>query len=124
MLRLRLRGMRLAVALCGMQLATGLLGAALFGQLLGSGSASAALYGAAVAIVPGFYMALHILPQRIPGNVQYRAWLLGLGQTGKWILTGALFIFGALVFGRHFGPLLATYAACQVCYWLALMTTR
>lgn len=124
MRRLRLRGMHLAFTVCGSQLMLGLALAALFGFFYGARAAAAAMFGAVVAAVPGFFMALHLLPSRQSSGVQQQARLLVLGQVGKLILTGGLFIAAILVFERHFGPLLITYAACLACYWLALVTTR
>jgi len=124
MRRLRLRGMRLGIAVCSAQLLCGLILAALFGAVYGSRTAAAAIFGALIAAVPGFFMALHVLPNYLAGNARYRAWMLVLGQVGKLFLTGGLFLAAALTFGRHFGPLLVTYVACLGCYWLALMITR
>src|SRR5699024_3676744 len=111
MRRLRLRGMHLAITVCGSQLVLGLALAALFGAFYGIRTAAAAMFGAVIAAVPGFFMALHLLPSRQSSGVQQQARLLMLGQMGKLILTGGLFFTAILIFQRHFGPLLITYVA-------------
>src|SRR5699024_3285909 len=82
------------------------------------------IFGALIAAVPGFFMALHVLPNYLAGNARYRAWMLVLGQVGKLFLTGGLFLAGALTFGRHCGPLLVAYVASLDYYWLPLMIAR
>jgi len=116
--------MHLAIAVCGVQLVLGLMFAALFGGIYGARAAAAAISGTVVAVVPGFYMALLILPSSALHDARRQARRLMLGQLGKWILTGGLFIAAFLVFKRDFGPLLITYAACLSSYWLALIVTR
>lgn len=124
MRRPRLRGMQLAFAVCGAQLLLGLVLAAVFGWFYGARTAAAAVFGAVIAAVPGFYMALHLLPDRPSSGVPQQMRLLVLGQLGKLVLTGGLFVAAVLLFKRDFGPLLATYVACLACYWLALITIR
>lgn len=116
--------MRLAFAVCGSQLLLGVILATLFGVLYEVRTAAAAMFGAVIAVVPGFYMALHLLPSRRSHGARGQAGLLVLGQLGKLVLTGGLFVAAVLVFKQDFGPLLITYVACLCCYWLALITTR
>lgn len=116
--------MHLAIAVCGVQVLLGLMLAALFGGIYGARAAAAAVLGSLVAVVPGFYMALHILPSRSSNDARQQAWRLMLGQVGKLILTGGLFVAAFLIFKRDFGPLLITYAVCLSSYWLALIVTR
>lgn len=124
MQKMRLRGMRLAVFTCGFQLLLGVVFAVVFGLLFGARTAAAAMVGAVIAVVPGLYMALHLLPGRSTYDARQQARLLMLGQFGKLILTGGLFVAAILLFKQDFGPLLITYAACLSSYWLALMVTR
>lgn len=124
MRRLRLRGMHLAAVVCGLQLLLGVLLAALFGVLFGARTAAAAMFGAVIAVVPGFYMALHLLPSRPSRGARQQVRSLVLGQLGKVILTVGLFVAAILYFKLDFGPLLITYVACLCCYWLALIITR
>lgn len=121
---LRLRGMRLGIAVCSTQMLLGLVLAAMFGATQGARAAAAALFGAIIAAVPGFYLALHLLPNRPTGGVRRQTRLLVLGQLGKVVLTGGLFVAAILIFKQGFGPLLITYVACLCCYWLALIVTR
>ncbi len=113
--------MQLAWAILSAQMATGLISAAFFGWRHGSTSAAAAFFGAVVAAVPGLYMAWHLLPRR---DAQQLGRRFMVGQLGKLVLTAGLFVTAALLFGQQFLPLLATYAACLVCYWLGLILTR
>lgn len=124
MQRLRLRGMQLAAVVCGLQLLLGVLLATLFGVLFDLRTAAAAMFGAVIAVVPGLYMALHLLPGRPSFGARQQARLLVMGQLGKLVLTGGLFVAAILVFKQDFGPLLITYVACLCCYWLALIITR
>lgn len=112
------------MAVSGLQLSSGVVFAVLFGWLYDIRAAAAAIFGAVIAAVPGFYMALHILPNRASNDVRRQARQLMLGQLGKLILTGGLFVAAILVFERDLGPLLITYAACLSCYWWALIITR
>lgn len=124
MSRPRLRNMRLAWAVVGAQITTGLVCAVVFGWAGGPEPAAAALFGAVVAAVPGLWMAWWMLPQRpqIEARQMARAFLWG--ELGKLVLTVGLFIAAALLFGQQLLPLLATYVACLLCYWLALILTR
>ena len=62
--RPRPRNMRLAWVVLGTQLTMGLLVAAMFGAATGPASAKAALFGVVVAVLPGLWMALWLLPRR------------------------------------------------------------
>ncbi len=113
--------MQLAWVILSAQMAIGLASAAIFGWRHGASSAAAAFFGAVVAAVPGLYMAWHLLPRR---DAQQLGRHFMRGQLGKLFLTVGLFIAAALLFGQQFLPLLVTYAACLVCYWLGLILTR
>lgn len=122
--RPRLRNMRLAGAvLCG-QLGIGIIGAALWGWADGSKAASAAMFGAVTAAVPGFWMACWILPRDRSAQPSSMGRALLWGQFGKLVLTVGLFFMAALLFGSQLLTLLSTYAACLACYWLAMILTR
>ena len=122
--RPRLRNMSLAWAVLGAQITTGLVMAAVFGATSGRASAWAALFGAAVAVVPGFWMALWMLPRRRQVDASKMARAFYWGEFGKLGLTVGLFVAAALFFGPQFFALLSTYVACLACYWLALILTR
>lgn len=122
--RPRLRHMSLAFAVLGAQLTMGLVCAAGFGGLRGADAAAAAFFGAIVAAVPGFWMALWMLPRRRAIDARKMARAFYMGEFGKLGLTVGLFFAAALLFGQQFLPLLVTYVACLACYWLALMMTR
>ena len=116
--------MRLAWVVLGTQTTIGLLVAAMFGAVTGLASAKAALFGVAVAVVPGLWMALWLLPRRRQVDARVMARAFYWGELGKLGLTAGLFVAAALLFGQQFLSLLATYVACQACYWLALVLTR
>ena len=40
------------------------------------------------------------------------------------VIAAGIFFAAALLFGQHFLPVLVTYVACLVCYWLGLILTR
>lgn len=116
--------MRLALALFSAQLVVGSTAAVVWAAAHGARSGAAALYGALIAVVPGFYFALQFLWQPSDASVRRMAWSLYLGEVGKLALTIALFTGGAIWFGDRFLPLLTTYMACLVCYWLAMIANR
>ena len=122
--RPRLRNMRLAGAILGGQILTGFVFAAVFGGLGGPQPAMAAFFGAIVAVVPGLWMALWMLPRRREVRAASMARAFYMGELGKLGLTVGLFFAAALLFGQHFLPVLVTYVACLVCYWLGLILTR
>lgn len=122
--RPRLRHMRLAGVVCSAQILIGLVCAALFGWMDGAGSAAAAFFGAVVAAVPGMWMAWWLLPSRPQADAAYMARAFIWGELGKLGLTAGLFIAAALLFGQQLLPLLMTYVASLLCYWLALILTR
>lgn len=124
MKRPRLRGMQLALALFAAQ---AVIGAALAGAWQvsrGGQSGMAALYGALIAVVPGFYFAWRLLHYGKNASPKRIARSLYLGELGKLALTVAMFLFAAMFFGDQFLPLLTTYAACLSCYWLAMIVNR
>ena len=108
----------------GAQIFSGLVGAAVFGALDGPKAAAAAFFGALAAAVPGFWMALWMLPRRREIDARRMARAFYMGEFGKLGLTIGLFFAAALLFGQQFLPVLVTYVACLACYWLALILTR
>lgn len=116
--------MRLAWAVFAGQFIVGLVMAAVFAVVSGPSAASAALFGAVVAALPGLWMALWLLPRRRHVDALKMARAFSMGEFGKLGLTVGLFVTAALLFGQHFLAVLVTYVACLVCYWLALILTR
>ena len=86
--------------------------------------AAAALTGATVAVVPGFWMALWLLPRHRQNDAAGMARALYWGEFGKLGLTLGLFFAAALLFGQLFWLVLVSYVACLCCYWVALILTR
>jgi len=90
----------------------------------GGRSGAAALLGTLIAVVPGLFFAWRLLGQRPGASTKHIARAMILGEAGKLALTAALFLLAAVWFGREFVPVLTTYMACLVCYWLALVGNR
>lgn len=102
----------------------GILCAGVLGWFGNSRLAAAALFGAVTAAVPGLWMAYWMLPKGRGANAASMGRALWWGEIGKLVLTTGLFLMAALLFGPQLLALLATYAACLACYWLALILTR
>lgn len=124
MRRPRLRGMQLALALFAAQAGVGAVLAGVWQLSRGGRSGAAALYGALIAVVPGFYFAWRLLRHGTNASPRRVAGSLYLGELGKLALTVAMFLFAAVVFGDQFLPVLTAYVACLSCYWLAMIVNR
>lgn len=124
MKRPRLRGMQLALALFAAQAFIGVALAGAWQFSRGGQSGVAALYGALIAVVPGFYFAWRLLRYGKNASPKRIARSLYLGELGKLTLTVVMFLFAAMVFGDQFLPLLTAYVACLSCYWLAMIVNR
>jgi len=124
MRQLRLRGVNLAYALFCAQLSIGLVAAILWWATHNARHAYAALFGAAIAIVPGLFLALRLWSRKSQNSSRAMGRALVAGELGKLVLTATLFLVAALTFGKQFVPLITTYIACLSCYWLALKLNR
>ena len=124
MKQLRLRGVHLAYALFAAQLSIGLLAATYWWAANGARSGCAALFGTAIAIVPGLFFALRLWSQKSQHSSRAMGRALVAGELGKLALTAGMFLLAALTFGEHFVPLITTYIVCLSCYWLALKFNR
>lgn len=124
MRRPRLRGMKLALALFAAQAGIGSILAAAWQATRGGFSGAAALYGALIAVVPGFYFARRLLQHGSDASPKQVARSLYLGEMGKLAITAAMFLVAAIAFGSQFLPVLTTYVACLSCYWLAMIVNR
>jgi len=92
--------------------------------MVGQAAAVAALFGGMVAFIPAVYFAIRVGVRR--GETQPRE-VLGKfykAELGKLLLTGLLFYIGALVFGKHFAPLMLTCVACLAMNWLVLALAK
>ena len=120
MQRLRLKGLRLAALVLSIQFLVGGIAVVICGGLVGSRSALAALAGALIAIVPGFYFAIRAMratPDATPKqvvNAFYR------GEFGKLVLTVLGFVGAVNLLPEQFLPMILTYMACLAAYWVAL----
>lgn len=124
MKRLRLRGMRLALGVFAAQTVVGSTAALSWQMTRGGLNGWAALYGAAVAVVPGLFFAWITLRHPADADPKRVVRSLYIGEAGKLVLTIALFTIGVIGFGAQFLALLSTYAVCLACYWLAMAVNR
>ena len=90
----------------------------------GKAAALAAAFGGIVVVVPTAYFAVRIYLRR--GGTQAAEILGGFyrAELGKLLLTALLFFIGALLFGKHFAPLIFTCMACLAVNWLMLAITN
>ena len=119
-----MHGGSLAWSLCIAQSVIAIVGAAVTCIVGGAAAASAALFGGAVAIVPGIYFALRVFVRKRDASA---AALLGAfyrAEAGKLILTALLFWIGAVLFGSHFAALMITFVACLSMNWIMLAVAR
>lgn len=115
-----LRSTSLAWVLCGAQIITTAMAALIAWMVSGKEASVAALFGGAVAIAPAAYFATYI---HLRGRGSQAGEILGgfyRAELGKLLLTALLFFIGALLFGKHFAPLMLTCMACLAMNWLML----
>ena len=115
-----MRGASIGRAVCLVQLGILVLAAGLTGSFLGKPQALAALYGGLVAMLPTAYFALRLFGRRANGNPADAVGAFYIGEVGKFALTVLLFGVGVKLFAEQFLPLIATYGACLLAYWLVL----
>jgi ATP synthase protein I len=116
--------MQLALALFAAQAFVGAVLAGAWQVSRGGYSGAAALYGALIAVVPGFYFAWRLLRYGTNASPRRVARALYMGELGKLALTVAMFVYAAVTFGDQFLPVLTAYVACLSCYWLAMIVNR
>jgi len=116
--------MHLAYALFAAQLSIGLAAAISWWAVSSARDGYAALFGAAIAIVPGLFFALRLWSRKSQTSSRAMAGALVGAELGKLALTASLFLVAAITLGKNFVPLITTYIACLVCYWLALKFNR
>ncbi|HEY8009504.1 MAG TPA: ATP synthase subunit I [Rudaea sp.] len=120
MIRVQANDASLAWALCAGQAITTALATLVAWVVADKAASLAALFGGIVVIVPTAYFAAKIYLRR--GGSQ-AAEILGTfyrAELGKLLLTALLFLVGALLFGKHFAPLILTSMACLAVNWLML----
>ncbi|MGB1581691.1 MAG: ATP synthase subunit I [Nevskiales bacterium] len=114
------KGMRIAVRIAITQITVGVAAALMSFGLAGPQAAKAALYGACIAVLPGFYFALRVFSAR-PGTApQKMLRALYTGEVGKFVLTAALFMLAVLWFKAQMLPVILTYVVCLAVNWLTL----
>ena len=119
----RLRGST-ASALVGAQALTAGIATAITWIGWGGQAAVAAAYGGLAVIVPTTYFAAKV---RLRSGAATAAEVLGAfywAEAIKLVLTTAMFWIGALLFGKHFAPLMLTSIACLAMNWILVAVTR
>ena len=119
-----LRGVSTASALCVAQAITTAIAVFIAWTVSGSAAATAALFGGLVAIVPALYLAVRIGVRRDTAQAKEILGAFYQGELVKLLLTGLMFFIGALLFGKHFAPLIFTCMACLAMNWLILAFAR
>jgi len=119
-----LRGVSPAWALCVAQAMITALAATVTWLLLGRSASLAALYGGMVAIVPTLYFAVRVGNRRKTSQAKEILGAFYEAELVKLLLTAFLFLIGALLFGKHFAPLMLTCVACLAMNWLMLAVAK
>ncbi len=120
MIRVQLRGLSLAWALCSAQLSMAVICALAAWVIRGGEAASAALFGGFVVAAPVAYFAIRVSLRRGGSQAGEVLGAFYRAEAGKLILTAVLFVIGALLFGEQFAPLILTCMACLAVNWLIL----
>jgi len=115
-----IRGISLALVLCGAQVVTTAIAVLIAWTISGNAASIAALFGGVVAIVPAAYFAVKVYPRRPGAQAREILGAFYRAELGKLLLTALLFLIGALLFGKHFAPLMFTCIACLAMHWLIL----
>jgi ATP synthase protein I len=113
-----------ASALCAAQGITTALATAVTWAMSDSAAAMAALFGGLVVLIPTLYFAFRV---GLRGNAATAKEALGAlyqGELVKLLLTALMFLVGALLFGKHFAPLMLTCMACLAMNWVILAVAR
>ena len=84
----------------------------------------ASLFGGLVAIVPALYLVVRINLRRNAVQAKEILGTIYQGELIKLLLTALMFFIGALLFGKHFAPLIFTCMACLAMNWVILAVTR
>jgi len=111
---------KLARAVCLVQLVIAAAASLTFGGLYGRHYAVAALYGGLTAVVPTIYFAIRVFARSSDATPEQLVGALYRGEIGKLGLTVVLFWIGVMVFAKQYLALLATYAVCLLAYWLVM----
>ncbi|HUP91381.1 MAG TPA: ATP synthase subunit I [Solimonas sp.] len=122
--RVHLRGISLAWAVIAIQGLIGGSAALLMALLRGRAEASAALFGALVAVAPNAWFALRLFARRTGAEPREIVGQMFRAEIGKFALTAVLFFFGVALFAGEFLPLLCTYVACLAAYWVVTAVAR
>jgi ATP synthase protein I len=90
----------------------------------GRGAAMAALFGGLVVVLPTLYFAVRMRLRRDVMDAKQALGELYRAELGKLLLTGLMFIVGALIFGKHYAALMLTCVACLAMNWVVLAFAR
>lgn len=124
MIRVQLRGLSVVWVLCGTQMCVAAISALMVWVHWGSSAAKAALFGGFVAVAPVAYFAIKVCLCRGDAGAGQVLGAFYWAEAGKLVLTALLFLLGALMFGKHFAPLILTCMACLAMNWLMLVVVN
>lgn len=105
------------------QLVATLASAALWGLLDGTAAATAAFVGGMIALIPGLYFAVKVFSRGTADSPQKLVRAFYTGEAVKFGLTIVLFAWAVQRFAAHFLPLIVTFIAAVLVYWVALIST-
>lgn len=110
--------------LCIAQVITTAFGVVIAWGVSGGAAAAAALFGGMVAILPALYFAVRVGLRRNSAQTKEILGVFYRAELGKLLLTALLFFIGALLFGKHFAPLMLTCVACLAMNWVVLAVAK
>ena len=110
--------------LCIAQVITTAFGVVIAWGVSGGAAAAAARFGGMVAILPALYFAVRIGLRRDSTQAKEILGVFYRAELGKLLLTALLFFIGALLFGKHFAPLMLTCVACLAMNWVMLAVAK
>lgn len=118
------RGLPLAWLLCFAQALTTALAVLVVWTTSDGAAAIAALFGGVIVMVPALYFGARVGLSRHTSQPKEILGTFYQAAIGKLLLTALLFFVGALLFGKHFAPLMITSVACLAMNWVMLAVAR
>ena len=112
---------RIALSVVAAQLAAALLLALLLAVLLGLRSGYSALVGAAVGVVPTYYLAVRMFKFRSSASAEKTLRGIYLGEGIKVVFTVALFVLAVLLLDVELPVVAAAYVLTVVVNWVMLL---
>jgi ATP synthase protein I len=88
--------------------------------MVGKSAALAAAYGGLIALLPTGYFALRVFSRRALSAPRDVVGVFYQAEIGKFALTAVLFFLGIAVFAQQFLPMMLSYMACLLAYFIVL----